>query len=218
MNMKLVIGASAVLVLAVFAGPLLLFVPMLSRARRQGLLKYGLVATEYSQAFREKWIDGRAPAGEPFLGSGDIQSLADLGNSYSVGEQMRIVPVTRSGVLQFVGAFLAPIVPLMLTVMSADVVEVVPLAFWTEATRCAVPPLPALRNRNVAVPPEVEPVAVFEVLPAAVPTLPISTGVTARETFRPFETVVPSGFFTPTVTVVCEFCARVVAAGEIVRL
>ena len=34
--------------------------------------------------FDDKWLRGRAPADEPLIGSADIQSLADLGNSYEV--------------------------------------------------------------------------------------------------------------------------------------
>jgi hypothetical protein len=122
LDFKSLIAAAAALTLAVFAGPLLMFVPVLSRTRRAGLLNYGRVATDYTRDFREKWIDGAGPdpAAEPMLGSGDIQSLADLANSYAVAEQMRILPLTRTGVVQFVFAFLAPIVPLLLTVMPAD--------------------------------------------------------------------------------------------------
>ncbi len=36
-----------------------------------------------------------APADEPLVGSGDIQSLADLGKSYDVLRTMRSVPVTK---------------------------------------------------------------------------------------------------------------------------
>jgi hypothetical protein len=119
---KGVIIAAAALTLAVFAGPLLVFVPVLSRTRRAGLLEYGRVAKYYTREFREKWIDsaGPDPDDEPMLGSGDIQSLADLGNSYAVAEQMRILPLTRAGVMQFLVAFLLPITPLLLTIMPAE--------------------------------------------------------------------------------------------------
>jgi hypothetical protein len=43
------------------------------------------------------------PAGEPLLGSADIQSLADLGNSYEVsGGACGVVPFTRDTVLRLV--------------------------------------------------------------------------------------------------------------------
>jgi hypothetical protein len=54
------------------------------------------------------------------LGSGDIQSLADLGNSFSIIQEMRMVPVTKQAMLQLGAATLAPIVPLLLTLMPLE--------------------------------------------------------------------------------------------------
>jgi len=54
------------------------------------------------------------------VGSGDIQSLADLGNSFEVVRTMRIAPVTKEAILQLVVATLAPIVPLALTMMPLE--------------------------------------------------------------------------------------------------
>jgi len=50
----------------------------------------------------------------------DIQSLADLGNSYEVVRTIRILPVTRETILQVVFATIAPIVPLALTMMPLE--------------------------------------------------------------------------------------------------
>ena len=54
------------------------------------------------------------------VGSGDIQSLADLANSYAVVAGMQIVPVSRRSLIYFVAAILLPMVPLLLTVMPAE--------------------------------------------------------------------------------------------------
>ncbi len=70
--------------------------------------------------FDSKWLRGGAPAGEPLVGSSDIQSLADLGSSFQVVREMRIVPIKRDDVLRLVVATLLPIVPLALTMMSLE--------------------------------------------------------------------------------------------------
>ncbi len=70
--------------------------------------------------FDDKWLRGGAPADEPFVGSGDIQSLADLGNSYEVVKGMRWVPFTSQTVLQLAATTLAPVVPLALTMISLE--------------------------------------------------------------------------------------------------
>ena len=97
------IATLVVFLLFVVVGPLLVFTPQLAQAKRTGNLEYGTLAERYVRAFDAKWLRGEAPADEPFIGSGDIQSLADLGNSLEVVRSMRIAPITRDGILRLVG-------------------------------------------------------------------------------------------------------------------
>jgi hypothetical protein len=117
---KAEIAIMVIFMLCLMLAPLLVFTPQLSQAKRIGLREYGTLAERYMREFDAKWLRGGAPAGEPLVGSADIQSLADLGNSYGVVQDMRIVPVTREALLRLVGATLAPIVPLALTMMSLE--------------------------------------------------------------------------------------------------
>ncbi len=113
------IGLVAVMVFAVL-GPLLVFGPALAHAKRRGTREYGTLAQRYVREFDDKWLRGGAPAQEPFLGSGDIQSLADLGNSFEVVKSMRWVPFTSQTVIQLAATTVAPVVPLMLTMISLE--------------------------------------------------------------------------------------------------
>ena len=61
-----------------------------------------------------------APADEPLVGSGDIQSFADLANSFGVVRTMQIAPITRDAVHRLVAATLVPVVPLLLTMMPLE--------------------------------------------------------------------------------------------------
>ncbi len=108
-----------IFVVFLVVGPLLVFAPQLSRAKRTGLREYGTLAQGYVRAFDEKWLRSGA-VDEPMLGSGDIQSLADLGNSFEIVRGMRIVPVTKEAMLQLGVATLIPIVPLVLTLMPLE--------------------------------------------------------------------------------------------------
>ena len=92
------IGLVAVMVFAVL-GPLLVFSPQLAAAKRAGLREYGTLAQRYVREFDRKWLRGGAPPDEPLVGSADIQSLADLGNSFEVVKEMRWVPFTMPTVL-----------------------------------------------------------------------------------------------------------------------
>jgi hypothetical protein len=98
-------------------GPLFAFAIQLARTKRKGLADYGTLATRYVGQFDTKWLRGGAPPDEPLVGSADVQSLADLANSFEVVKGMRIVPMTRDALLQVAAATVAPLVPLFLTVM-----------------------------------------------------------------------------------------------------
>ncbi len=101
-------------------GPLLVFVPHLSAARRVGLREYGTLAQRYVREFDDRWLRGGAAAGEPLVGSADIQSLADLGNSFELVRSMRVVPFTRDAVVQLAVITLLPVAPLLLTMVSIE--------------------------------------------------------------------------------------------------
>jgi hypothetical protein len=120
LQFKVEIAVLVVFMMCVILGPLLFFAPQLSQAKRKGSREYGVLAERYAREFDAKWLRGGASADEPLLGSGDIQSLADLGNSFQVVREMRIVPIKRDDLLRLVGATLAPIVPLALTMMSLE--------------------------------------------------------------------------------------------------
>ncbi len=101
-------------------GPLLVFSRCLSAARRKGLAEYGTLAQNYVREFDHKWLRGGAPEGEAFIGSADIQSLADLNNSFDVIRSMRIVPFTKETILQLAIITLLPFLPLTLTMFSLE--------------------------------------------------------------------------------------------------
>jgi len=114
---KMEVAVLLVFILCIVIGPLLVFGTQLAQAKRTGGREYDTLAQRYVREFDAKWLRGGAPADEPFVGSGDIQSLADLGNSLEVVRSMRIVPVTKEAILQLAAATVAPIVPLALTMM-----------------------------------------------------------------------------------------------------
>jgi len=117
---KLEILLLTIFMVILVVGPLLVFGPQLAAARRTGLREYGTLAQRYVRDFDRKWVRGGAEADEPMLGSGDIQSLADLGNAFSIIQDMRVVPVTKQAMFQLAAATVAPIVPLLLTLMPLE--------------------------------------------------------------------------------------------------
>ena len=113
-----IVGFVVLFVVAVLV-PLLLFTPQLVRAKREGLAEYGALASSYVTDFDQKWLRSKVN-GEELLGTGDIQSLADLGNSFTVVREMHSVPFAKDDVVRLLIATVAPIVPLLLTIMPLE--------------------------------------------------------------------------------------------------
>ena len=100
--------------------PLMVFAGQLARAKRAGLVEYGVLAQRYVREFDAKWVRGARDPDEPLVGSGDIQSLADLANSFDVIRTMRFAPFSKETVLQLGVVTLAPLLPLTLTMISLE--------------------------------------------------------------------------------------------------
>ena len=120
MQYKAEVGVVVGFLLCVVLGPLLLFAPQLAQAKRIGLREYGTLSQRYVREFDTKWLRGGAASDEPLVGSADIQSLADLAGSFEIVRTMRAVPITRQAVMGLAIATLAPLVPLLLTMMPLE--------------------------------------------------------------------------------------------------
>jgi len=107
-----------IFVLCITAGPLLVFTQQLGAAKRRGNREYAGLAERYIREFDAKWLRGGAADDEILLGSSDIQSLSDLANSFQIVASMRAVPLTINATLELAIMTLAPIAPLLLTIMS----------------------------------------------------------------------------------------------------
>ena len=112
-------GTVVVMVFAIL-GPLLAFTSKLRRTRRQGMEECGALGQRYAREFDDKWFRGGASSGEPLMGSADIQSLADLRNSFVVIRDIELTPFTMKAVLSMAVTTLLPVAPLLLTMFSAE--------------------------------------------------------------------------------------------------
>jgi hypothetical protein len=101
-------------------GPLTVFAPQILAAKRKGLREYGAFAADYMRAFDRRWLRSEDHDQQALLGAADIQSLADLGNAFTVVKEMKAVPFGRDTFLAVVWATVAPIAPLVLTMIPLD--------------------------------------------------------------------------------------------------
>lgn len=98
-------------------GPLLVLVPTLAGAKRQGLRDYGILVQKHNQQFHDRWIrdaedDDRTPLGNP-----DMSSLVDLGSSFSVVRQMNVFPVSRAQLIEVAVLACLPGLPLAFLIL-----------------------------------------------------------------------------------------------------
>jgi len=114
------LAGAVVLALLEVLGPLFVFAPNLAAAKRRGLRQYSLLADRYVREFDRKWVHGGAAPGEALVGSADVQSLADLGNSMQVIREMRAVPFGKETVIQLAVVTALPLLPLALTMFPLE--------------------------------------------------------------------------------------------------
>ena len=113
LSFKLWAGGFVAFFVFAILGSLVMFTPQMARGRRKGLADCGPLAQRYVEGFEQKWVVADPAPSEELLGTGDIQSLADLGNSYSVVREMRTIPFGLQDISRLAIATAAPMVPLL---------------------------------------------------------------------------------------------------------
>jgi hypothetical protein len=119
-DFRIELGGALVLALLQVIGPLMVFAPRLLQAKRRGLREYGLLGDRYVKEFERKWLRGGAAPDEALVGSADIQSLADLNNSFDVVRGMRPFPFGKETLIQLAVVTALPALPLVLTVIPLE--------------------------------------------------------------------------------------------------
>lgn len=120
LSFKLDAAGLIIFFLVFVLSPLFVFSAKLNSAKRRGLSDYGGLACRYVERFEGKWIVENTSEGEELLGTGDIQSLADLGNSFGVVLETRLVPFGVKDASRLAAATVAPLLPLALTIMPVE--------------------------------------------------------------------------------------------------
>ena len=121
-DFKVLIAGWVVFLMLLALLPLAFFAPQMMAAKRAILPDYGAFAARYVNAFRRKWQSPSADREQELLGTADIQSLADLGNSYDVVHRMQMLPFDRSVVMRIIVLIALPLLPLALTMFPFEVI------------------------------------------------------------------------------------------------
>ena len=111
-----IVGLVLFLMLLVLA-PLTFFAMHLEHAGRIAAREFGILSSHYVNSFRNKWVRHGSRETEPLLGTPDLQSLADLGNSFKSVRDIRLIPFGKDTVVRLGGVLLLPLLPLILTII-----------------------------------------------------------------------------------------------------
>jgi len=116
LDYKVDIVIIAIVVLFITMVPMFFFLGQLSDIKRLGSLEYGKFASGCVQAFDNKWIR-QLSANKQENFNNDIQGLANLSESYQIIQKIQMIPITKTDILLLAASTLAPILPLLLTMM-----------------------------------------------------------------------------------------------------
>lgn len=114
---KVEIAGTLVFLMLLVLVPLTFFAAHLGRAHRAAKREFGILSSKYVDTFRDKWIEHKSEETEPLLGTPDLQSLADLGNSFQTVTAGRLVPFGKEALTKLLGILILPLLPLVLTVI-----------------------------------------------------------------------------------------------------
>jgi hypothetical protein len=116
LSFKYAIVFDAVIITALFAGPLVLFHDQLKRARLRAWLSYDRAAHRQLEQFDEKWIGDSKQ--DDLLASSDFSAVIDFNSTVDKVHQMTLFPIRRRQVLELTAAALLPFLPVAMLQMS----------------------------------------------------------------------------------------------------
>jgi hypothetical protein len=101
------------LVVVLFLGPLLAFVPKLAKLRQDSLLAYGALVGRHGRLVDRRWIRREQVDDDGLLSAPELGPVADTLTLYQAVAAFRPVPIGRRAVLVVAAAALLPMVPVV---------------------------------------------------------------------------------------------------------
>ena len=112
-ELRLQMGAFVILAILLFLSPLLAFVPLLARTKRQALLDYSSLVGRHGRLVRDRWIGGRTLADDALLEAPEIGPIADTGPVYDAVASMQVLLIGKATVVPLLLAAALPLIPVL---------------------------------------------------------------------------------------------------------
>jgi hypothetical protein len=116
LQFKYVVVGVAAFVVALCAGPLLVFARRLIGEEYRGVFEFGALTTDVEQQLERKWLARRGRRDADALEVQDFSATTDLNSITANVYRLRIVPIDARNLLLLVAATLLPFVPVLFVV------------------------------------------------------------------------------------------------------
>jgi hypothetical protein len=97
------------LVLIACLFPLIVFLPVLKKAKRKGIAEYGALVARHDRLVAQQWLRGEEVADRSLLEAPELGPSCDIHSLYDSVREMRILPVNKSSLLPLLIALALPL-------------------------------------------------------------------------------------------------------------
>jgi hypothetical protein len=97
------------LVLIACLFPLVVFLPVLKKAKRKGIAEYGALVARYDRLVAQQWLRGEEVADRSLFEAPELGPSCDIHTLYDSVREMRILPVNKSSLLPLLIALALPL-------------------------------------------------------------------------------------------------------------
>jgi hypothetical protein len=112
-DLRMQMGAFVVVAVALFSSPLLAFVPLMVKTKRQSLLDYAGLVGRHGRLVRDRWIAGKRLDNDELLNAPELGPIADTGPAYDAVAAMQVLLIGKATVVPLLAAAALPLIPVL---------------------------------------------------------------------------------------------------------
>jgi hypothetical protein len=112
-ELQLQMGAFVVIAVTLFASPLLAFLPLMVKTKRQALLDYSALVGRHGRLVRERWVAGKTLGDDALLNAPELGPVADTGPLYDAVAGMRVLLIGKTTLAPLAVAAVLPLIPVL---------------------------------------------------------------------------------------------------------
>ena len=112
-DLRLQMGAFVIVAVVLFSSPLLAFLPLMAKTKRQALLDYAALVGRHGRLVRDRWIVGEKVDDNGLLSAPELGPVADTGPVYDSVAAMQALLIGKATVAPLLIAAVLPLIPVL---------------------------------------------------------------------------------------------------------